>query len=238
MSYGKPKPVNPAVKFIECRGGEGRFTYYKKSETAGEKGEQIEVPLPIKFVVIDELSTITGFNDDLQAGIYSNEVHNLKKEILSVRTFKGNKGVIGRYDEIKAGIKEMGGKFAKSIYALMITGKEVELVNFKVSGSFLNAWIEAKINIDIYGILIDSFTEKKKGSNKYFEPILQTFTPKDPEATRLLAQEHYNRLSEYFKQRKDYYEQEYETEQVIKEERNDTFDKNGDYKPSDDDLPF
>lgn len=235
MSYGKPKPVNPAVKFIDCRGGEGKFAYWDK-----EQEKNIEVPLPIKFVVIDELSTITGFNDELQAGIYSNEVHNLKKEILSVRTFKGNKGVIGRYDEIKSGIKDMGGRFAKSIYALMITGKEVELVNFKVSGSFLNAWIEAKINTDTYGILIDSFAEKKKGSNKYFEPIIQSFTPKDPEATRQIAEKYYNLLNVYFKQRKEFYEQEYDTEQIVKEEtvQTGTFDNEGTYKATDDDLPF
>jgi hypothetical protein len=234
MSFANPRPINPASKFIEFKGDKGVFSYYLKPEKEGDEGKTIEVPFPVKFIVIDELSTITGFNDANQCGVYSNEVHNIK-EVLSVRLFKGRDGIVGVYNEIKGEIKSLGGKFTKSVYALMVTDNKSELVNFKVKGSFLNAWIESGINTDIQGIYIEACNKKKKGNTSYFEPIITGFTPPDPVKTKAVAQKYYNILKTYFEQRKHYTE-----EQVIVEEETKTDPDNEDNIPAgdDSDLPF
>lgn len=195
------------------------FTYWDKIEK-----KNIGVPLPIKFVTIAELNTITGFNDENQCGVYSNEVHNLN-EPLSVRLFcKGNHGANGTYEKIKGEIKSLGGRFTKSIYALMINGKEVELVNFKASGSFLNAWIDKNVNADVMGIIINDLLPKKKGSNDYLQPVIEGFEIKDTVKTREIAQGFYKKLNDYFADKKTYFESEiaareiedgYEKEPVI-----------------------
>jgi len=237
MSFANPKPQNPATKFIEFKGDLGVFRYYVKPEKEGEEGQNIEVPYPVKFIVIDELSTITGFNDANKCGIYSNEIHNIK-ETLSVRTFKGKEGVIGVYNEIKGDIKAMGGKYTKSVYALMITDGKPELVNFKVKGSFLNAWIEAGIDTDKQGILIEACDRKKKGTNAYFEPIVKSFTPEDYDKTLRVSMKYYNILKQYFDQKKHYTDE----QAVVAEETQEVFDREGNIDAQvltqDDDLPF
>lgn len=237
MSFAKPKPVNPATKFIDYKGETGTFQYYVKNEDGS--GKNFEIKTPIKFLVIDELSTISGYSDTHESGIYSNEVHNIKKEILSVRTFKGNGNLIGTYDQIKDAIKSMGGKFAKSVYAMMVIDGKTELVNFKVKGAFLTAWIEAKPNTDREGILIQNFTEKKKGKNTYFEPVIETFIP-DAAKAKPKAMELYSKLQAYFNEKKSYYEEQAIINDAPASEDG-TFNDKGDYVPettSDDDLPF
>lgn len=238
MSFAKPKPENPAVKFIEFKGDTGKFQYYKKSLTENERGENIEIPLPIKLIVIDELSTITGFNDKNQCGIYSNEVHNITKEPLSVRLFKSNEGAIGFYKDIKGIIQSLGGKFTKSVYALIVENGETELVNFKAKGSFLNAWIEKKVNPDTQGIVINDCLEKTKGKTVYYEPVIEGFTVPDIDKTRRIALKYYNILHDYFEAKKNYFEE----QQAAKEQEDNanTFNEDGNYTAgdTDDNLPF
>ena len=241
MSYANPKPTNPATKFIDFKGDKGVFQYYEKPLNEGDEGKNIEVPYPVKFIVIDELSTISGFNDKNQCGVYSNEVFNIKNEILSVRLFKGKEGIIGKYADIKAEIQSLGGKFCKSVYALMIFNGKTELVNLKVKGSFLNAWIESKINTDQQGILIESCEKKKKGNTSYFEPIISGFEITDPDKTLFIAKKYYKILHEFFDKRKQFIDEQQIVEEETKEETLITND--GDINPisipdGSEDLPF
>jgi len=244
MSFANPRPENPASKFIDYKGDTGKFQHYQKPEAEGQEGKNIVIKLPIKFIVIDELSTIAGFNDAFQTGVYSNEVHR-PKEILHVRLFTkkdsplnkeiSKMGCIGTYAEIKGDIKSLGGKYAKSVYALINNNGAAELVNFKVKGSFLNAWIESGINTDRDGILIKECIQKKKGTNTYFEPVIEPFEITDKEKTQKIARKYYDLLQKYFEQRKNYTD-----EQVIVEEETKTeFNEEGDFQAStDSDLPF
>jgi len=87
MSISKPeseRPTNPCKKFIKFNGGTGSFYFYDK-----EAEKEVPIKLPITFMVIDELSTITGWHDKSVSQIYSNEVHSVVKENLKVRAFKG-----------------------------------------------------------------------------------------------------------------------------------------------------
>ncbi len=170
MSLSNPKLQNPATKFIEFKGDKGIFQYFDKEK--GEKGETIEFKMPFYFIVLDELSTITGFNEKNQCGIYSNEVHSLSDEILKVKTFQGGISIVGKYADIKNDIKAIGGKFAKSIYAMLL-GKPNEFVHFKFSGAAFGSWLDKKINLQTSAILVNETAMGEKGAVKYVYPIFK-----------------------------------------------------------------
>ena len=171
MSKSNPKIENPCTKFIDFKSDKGRFFFYDKV-----KEEQIEIPLPIYFTVLDELATISGYNKKNDCGIYSNEVHSTASEVLRVKTFKGGESVIGLYKDIKDSIKAMGGKYTKSVYALLIhEDKTTELVNFKFKGASFSAWLDKKINPLSSVIGIVSLTEETNGNTVYQVPVFQAF---------------------------------------------------------------
>lgn len=173
MSRSQPVLQNPCKKFIEFKSDKGAFFYFDK--TLGEHGENVEVKMPIFFVVLDELNSIGGFNDEFQCSIYSNEVHRLGSEILRVRTAKGGRSVTGLYKEIQDSVKAMGGRFTKSVYAmLLVKGEEPELVNFRFKGAAFSAWIDKKVNANTNTICVKETTTAKKGSNTYTLPVFSS----------------------------------------------------------------
>ncbi len=175
MSISKPRMENPAKKFIEFSGKTGQFTYYDKSGER-ETWKDVEVKKPIYMIVLDELSTIKGYCKKTESGITSNEVHNITTDILRVRTFKGGLEAVGKYKDISDKVKNWGGKFTKSVYALLIMGKEkTELVNFQFKGSSLNAWIDKKFNTEKSGVIIkEELKEERNGDTVYKVPILNS----------------------------------------------------------------
>jgi hypothetical protein len=170
MSLSNPQTnQNPATKFIDWKGSEGYFKYYNK-----ETKEDIRLESPLYIIVLDQLSTITGYSDEMQSGIWSNEVRLTAKEEFFVKTKQGVQAK-GLYQTIKPQIVQMGGKYAKSVYAVLISGDKentkLDLVNFKFYGSSLSPFIEAKIGDTGEVILLEQNPEiKKKGATKYYEP--------------------------------------------------------------------
>lgn len=165
MSLSTPKIKNPCKKFIEFKGNAGVFQFWNK-----EKKQNELLDFPISFIVLDELSTITGFSDSTQSGVYSNEVHSMKNENLHVRTFKGGVKVYGKYDDIKGRITEIGGKFCKSVYAAMITDQGLELVNFQLKGIAFSAWLSKEIDVSNQAVTIEGCSDGKKGAVKFKVP--------------------------------------------------------------------
>ena len=198
MSFSNPNQTNPATKFIIFKGDKGVFQYFDKE--AGEKGENIELKMPLYFIVLDELSTIKGFNDETQSGVYSNEVHNLSNEKLNVRTFKGGRSVTGIYKDIKADIAALGGKFCKSVYALLVTSEGNEIVNFQFSGASFSAWLDCRINTNQYCVGVVGVSDEKKGVIKYKKPIFKAFAIKPEIREAAIAAD--NKLQAYIEQYK------------------------------------
>jgi hypothetical protein len=161
MSISEPRTNidKPTKKYIQLKNG--NFQYYDK-----EKGENVEVALPVEFIVCDELATIKGWNDEQQAGIYSNEVRNTTREELVVRC-KGQEIVKGIYQDIKG--KLDGGRYAKSVYA--VAGGE--LVNFCFVGASLSAWIEKVVEVAKPKFTVNEFIDGKKGATKYKIPVFE-----------------------------------------------------------------
>ncbi len=172
MSLSNPKVTNPCTKFIEFKGDSGKFQYWDKSQE-----KNVEVLLPLKFIYLDELNSVTGFNDSAQAGIYSNEVHNLNTQILTVKVFKSPTTVKGKYKDIKAEIMQIGGKFMKSIYiGLLDENNQLELANLKLKGSGFGGWLDKKFNPEQNpAIEISETREDKKGAVKFHVPIFKNF---------------------------------------------------------------
>jgi hypothetical protein len=171
MSISNPRLQNPCTRFIDYKGDQGKFFFYDK-----EMETQIEVPIPIYFIVLDELSTISGFNSKNKCGIFSNEVHRINEEILRVKTFKGGEQITGLYKDIKDNIKAIGGKYTKSVYAMLIgDGITPQLVNFKFKGSAFSGWLDKKFNTDNQVCGIVDFQDEINGNTEFKVPIFKVF---------------------------------------------------------------
>lgn len=166
---------NPAKRFIEFKGGDGIFTYYDK-----DKKENVEIPTPFYVVVLDQLHTVKGWHDDSSSGIYANEVSDISAEKLRVKSFKGGDIVQGLYSDIKGNLQ--GGKYNKSVYAVMLDGKgkPVEMVNLSLKGASLSSWIDSEVKTDggIVTVAVDP-NQKKKGATKYYVPTFKVSPKKE-----------------------------------------------------------
>lgn len=163
------KSKNPAKKFLSLSGVTGKFGYWDKEQNC-----KIELEYPIVCFPLDVLATIKGFNDKLQAGFYSNEVHSISEEILKVKVFEHGEFATGLYSDIKDKIKIAGAKFCNSVYAMMYNEHdESEIVNFQLQGAALSPFIEYmkevkhiyKHSMNIVGV-----EKAKKGATTYFIP--------------------------------------------------------------------
>jgi hypothetical protein len=197
MSFSNPKQENPVTKFIRFKGSTGIFEYWNKTTE-----KNVEIPISnIGFIVLDELNTISGYSEKYKAGIYSNEVSDLRNETLNVRVFKTDVLITGLYEHIKDNAKAIGGKFTKSVYALLITGKDTsELVNFQISGSGFNGWIDKKINVNERGVKVTGLADGEKGATKFKIPVFGSF--EISETFREQAIKADQELQEYLKQYK------------------------------------
>lgn len=170
--------ANPTERYFQWSGSDGVMFEYNK-----DTKEKEPIGFPIRFAVLDILSSISGYSDAWGKGIWSNEVKQLDSENLWVMA--GNVKIAeGYYQEIRDKVRSEGGKYAASVYAAVFTGKgDPILVNIKLQGSALNSWIDfqkgqndykASGRVKVYDsmiMLIGPSDQKKKGATKYYEPV-------------------------------------------------------------------
>ena len=130
---------NPTTRWFEWSGGSGCVTYYDK-----EAEKKQEVPFPFKFLVLDQLATVSGFHEASESGIIANEVRRTPDEDLVVKTHKGLTLARGRWSEIKSQVKEQGGGFTASVYIAYEDQGQWKLGNIRLRGSGLSAWLDFK----------------------------------------------------------------------------------------------
>lgn len=164
---------NPASRFFDWSGGVGKAKYYDK-----EQKINVFVELPFTFLVLDKLVTITGYSDEDQSGIWSNEIRNTRYDELTVRT---KKGIVkrGLYEEVKT---VTGAKFAQSVYiAFKDDEGHLSIGNFKMSGCAVSAWIEFCKSNDVMSgaVKIAKSEEGKKGATKFFSPVFEAVKVSD-----------------------------------------------------------
>jgi hypothetical protein len=157
---------NPAKRFLEWKSNDKCFSYYDK-----EKKENVSVALPFKFLVLDQLHTVSGWNDATSSGIYSNEVKFISKQVMTVKPFKGNEIAKGLYADIKEKLKNAGGHYVKSIYIMLEDGT---LANIQLKGSAVQQWGEftnkSLSRLPEEWVVVDKAVEGKKGAVKFTTP--------------------------------------------------------------------
>ena len=173
QAFAQPQS-NPSTKFFSWKSNDKCFSFYNKDTKENEN-----VPLPFKFLILDELHTVKGWSDANNGNIIANEVKFISKETINVRCYhKNNKGesvrtniVSGLYKDIKPEVVAAGGKYHKSIYIMLEDGT---IANIQLKGAGVQAWGDFanknKGRLPEEWIVVKSATEGKKGSVKYTTP--------------------------------------------------------------------
>jgi hypothetical protein len=189
---------NPATKFLQWKSNDKCFSYYDKS-----KGENVLVPLPLKFVFLEHYHTIKGWNDKTESGIYSNEVFLIGQEPLTVKAFKGGEIASGLYSDIRNKVKDAGGVYHRSVYVMLEDG---EIANLQFKGSAVSSYSdffkENQNNIENDSwCLVSSAKEGKKGAVKFTTPDFKLgdkTTPGQEKQITECVKELQIHMSEYF----------------------------------------
>lgn len=171
MSRSNPtdNSPNPCKRWFEWNGEKGNLRYYDK-----EAGENVEVDLPFHFILLDRLCCITGWHNNSESGIYSNEVRDTQGETLVVKAFKMKEPIAsGFYQDVRDKVKANGGKFTINTYVAYTNGQqELTLGSLRMHGAAMSAWIEFEkdkaVRPVLYkkGIVIASTVHGEKGSGK------------------------------------------------------------------------
>lgn len=192
---------NPATKFFDWKSNDKCFSYYDKDLATSnpETKGKVNVSLPFKFLVLDELHAIQGWNDPTQSGIYSNEVKFISKEVMTVKPFKGNEIAKGFYKDIKEKVVSAGGHYVKSIYVMLEDGS---LANIKLKGSAVQKWGEftqkTRNRLPDEWVVVAKSLEGKKGAVKFNTPEF-TFERSINDAEAEMADGAFNILETYLK---------------------------------------
>lgn len=191
------RPTNPSKFFLKVKSG--AVSYYDK-----EAGEDVNVPVPLEFVVLDQLGTIKGWSDADQSGFWSNEVKSSGHDPVTVRTKNGVKAT-GIWKEIKGDSAVAGAKFNASVYIAHKSGDGLVISNIAFQGASLNAWIEfIQANKGVMKgknkVVLSGFADAKKGAVKYQTPVFETtdITPEEVEVATDLDKELQTYLAQYF----------------------------------------
>lgn len=188
MSRSEPNThaENPATRFLDWTGGDGKLVYYDRVQKIN-----IEVALPFRFLVLDEVATVGGgIDEDGQyKGYFSNSIRPLdaKSATFTVRSSQNGKTRVeatGTWADIKGMLT--GAKYVKGLYiAFNDADGNLQLGYLKIRGAALGPWIDLLAeHKDIYAgaYAITDKEAKKKGTNNYFAPVI-TFTDNVKEET-------------------------------------------------------
>lgn len=173
MSRSNPSEhlSNPSTRWFEWNGEKGLVRYYDK-----DAKENVDVPLPFAFLLLDELASVRGWHDASGSGIYSNEVRDTTQELMVVKSFKGGIIAEGKYRDIKDRVNSAGGDYNANCYIAFKQGDgSYDIGSIRFKGAALGAWMEfRKANrggIYKQAIRISSYTEGKKGKVVFRVPV-------------------------------------------------------------------
>lgn len=193
--------VSPVKHFLRVKSGS--VNYYDK-----EQATNIDVPVPLSFVVLDQLATVKGWSDADQSGYWSNEVRSAGQDVITIRTSKGEKAS-GVWKEVKNNPNVAGAKFNASVYIAAQGRDGLEIQNIAFSGASLNAWIEfVNANKGVTRgknkVVITGFSDEKKGAVKYQVPVFEAVEITEDELSQAttLDQDLQDYLEGYFANRR------------------------------------
>lgn len=125
----KNEDGTPKMKLVRETG----WYYWDKT-----KEEEIMVEMPFSFIWLESATSFSGYSQNKSAGVYSNEVLNLKTDTMTVKC--GDETIAtGLYHSIKDKVKAEGGKFCIPVYAYLPDTEET--VRLLMVGSSGSAWM-------------------------------------------------------------------------------------------------
>jgi hypothetical protein len=198
MSRSNPtqENPNPSQRWFSWSGSNGEVKYYDKQEK-----KDVVVGSNFQFLLLDSLSTIKGWHDPSESGIFSNEVRDTRSDMFVVKSFKGGILAEGFYGQIKDRVNSIGGKFTTNLYIAFKGEAGLEIGCISFSGAALSAWMEfSKKNrsaIFESAVKIKGSVDGQKGKVKFKTPVFE-LTPSLPE-TNDAAAELDKTLQAYFK---------------------------------------
>jgi len=189
---------NPATRWFTWAGGgdQGYVEWYDK-----DTKQNVRVDGTFTFLLLDELSTVKGWHEASESGIYANEVRDLRQETLLVKSFKGGELASGLYTDIRDRIVAKGGHYHGSAYIAYKDGDGLKLGNLGLKGAALSAWMEfkksapSKKNADgkslkayfVDAVMIAGFVDGKKGGTKFRTPTFALKPVSDETNAQALA---------------------------------------------------
>lgn len=188
---------------MEWNGEKGLLRYYDK-----QAQENVTVEDGFTFLLLDQLSTVKGWHDASESGIFSNEVRNTKEEVLTVKAFKGGVLAEGIYSKIKDRVGSLGGSFVANLYVAFKEGNDLKIGSVQFKGAALSAWSDFKNEhrgeIFAKAVQVKGFNTGKKGRIEFRTPIfhLKDISPETNEAATELDRKLQAYLSDYFKKPK------------------------------------
>jgi hypothetical protein len=193
QAFSQPQ-TNPSTKFIEWKSNDKCFSFYDRETSAN-----VSIPLPFKFLVLDELHTVKGWNDASSSQINSNEVKFISRDEMTVKPFKGNEIAKGLYKDIKERIKAAGGHYVKSVYCMLEDGS---IANLQLKGAVCQSYgdftAKTRSRLTDEWVVVSKAVEGKKGAVKYTTPGF-AFDKSLSESEADLADEAFNTLEAYLK---------------------------------------
>lgn len=196
MSRANPNAgvTNPSTRWFEWRGGDGVIRWYDKT-----KKESIDIPVdkkkPFRFIVLDVLATVSGYNKKRKSGIYSNEVRDTRTDPLIVKFFEGGTIAEGLWADIKDKVVANKGGFSAVCYIAFKDGPDLKIGGIKFKGCSLGPWFEFqkahRNDIDTKGVAIVGSEADTTGDVEFKKPIfgIVEISPETNQAAGLLAQE-------------------------------------------------
>jgi len=193
QAFAQPQS-NPSQKFIEWKSNDKCFSFYDR-----ENATNVLIPLPFRFLVLDELHTIKGWNDASSSQINSNEVKWISKDLMTVKPFKGNEIAKGLYKDIKEKVKSAGGHYVKSVYCMLQDGS---IANLQLKGAACQSYgdftAKTRSRLSDEWVEVSKAVEGKKGAVKYTTPEFK-FEKCLSDSEADLADEAFNTLEAYLK---------------------------------------
>lgn len=196
MSRANPNAgvANPATRWFEWRGGDGVIRWYDKSKKENHD-IVVDKKNPFRFIVLDVLATVTGYNKKRKSGIYSNEVRDTRTDPLIVKFFEGGTIAEGLWADIKDKVVANKGGFSAVCYVAFKDGKDLKIGGIKFKGCSLGPWFEFqkdhRNDIDTKGVAIVGSEADTTGDVEFKKPIfgIVEISPETNEAAGALAQE-------------------------------------------------
>jgi hypothetical protein len=198
---------NPAVKTLKWKNEkidkktkkvtqETGWYYWDKTGNEGE-GENVKVPLPITFLWLESASSVSGYSEKKESGIYSNEVLDTRSQPMTVKVGKDTL-TEGFWKDIKEEVKAEGGKYCTAVYALVMVDDKPEIWRFLMTGAS-NSWLSFSNNSNNRKHAIVCYDTKfeTKGSVEYEEPVFK-YVSVEKELLELADQLYTEQVEPYF----------------------------------------